>query len=175
MIEISDSENGLYDSHKDIGTETEKIFEPVFDEGVEYSIDAPPVTSAPEYQPTSNLITTKTVIPTGINYNIPDVTQFPDSEVFQVDIQKLTKTYSEELSSKILENVQNNIPIPEEVAETLVTKQIIVPVSPVKIAPPAVEIYKNTDLEPETPVIKKPIKKVSFIDNIVNTLYNLIF
>jgi hypothetical protein len=167
-------DEGLYSSNKDIGVEPAGIAEPVFEPSPEFTIDVAPVTASPDRSGSSDLTSAKTIIPTTLTY-VPDITQFPEQEILKVDTEKMAAKFPEEIAARIIDNIQNNIPVPEEIAEKLITKKIITPVYPSEITPPAVEIIQNTAIETETPKPVKTVKKISFIDNLVNKVYNLIF
>ena len=109
----TETDEPIYNSQKDTGVQPAKVAEPVFIDGVEFTIDAPPVTASPERQQASDINSERTVIPTEILYN-----QVTDETTIVTDVPT--------------------------------------------VAPPV------------TPAIQ-PTKKISFIDNIVNRVYNLIF
>lgn len=109
----TETDEPLYNSNRDRGVQPAKIAEPVFIDGVEFTIDAPPVTAAPVRQTSSDINSSRTVIPTEIVYN-----QVTDETTILTDVPT--------------------------------------------VKPPA------------TPAVTVR-KKTSFIDNIVNRLYNLIF
>lgn len=157
------NEEELYNSRRDEQPDIveEKIFEP--EPSPEYSIGEPVRTAAPVYtnaKPELNII--QKIVSRVQENDSPDMTlierikaveekPIPQNSGMRIYVDRLLTQFDEQNASKIIEAVQTKQPLDESISTILVANKIVEPVK----------------------FVKK--KRVSVIDRITNTLYNLIY
>lgn len=162
--EITNGDAGLYISNKDVDQEQEvrKIYVPATP--VEYAINTAPKSTTVLYSPQS-IIPQKIIIQ-------PEITEPVESEKVRINAEKLYNAYGSG-SAQIIKDIENKVPLDPDVAEHLVTSNIVTE---------SKEIKKKTTVPlQKVPqkgvVVKKSIKQYSdsLINNISNFIYKLIY
>jgi hypothetical protein len=165
MIEkFYDDSEELYSSQRDEqptdpGT---VIFNP--EPSPEYQITAPVQTSAPAYQPASDiqprvslqpdLKTEMTFIPTISQIRIAEMLANENTapaEPINIDTERLSERFTPDESFRIIDDIEKGEPLDVQTVSTLIETGIV------------------------TPKSNQTVKRLSFVDRITNTLYNLIY
>lgn len=160
-----EADNELYSSTRDETPEVTsvKVFEP--EDVQQYTVNTPPVTAAPEYQPPSDMIPSPMAEPVTEQLQfIPTVNQVreaerlineqtePDNRPVELDIEALAARYSEPDALSIIDQIEKGEPVKAEIVSDLIEKGIV-----------------TTTTNQVTPV------KKTLIDRITNIVYNIIY
>lgn len=163
MIEIQNGDAALYSSNKDIDGEQgiEKIYEPATP--VEYAINNAPKGTTTLYSP-------QTIAPNKVIIQ-PEIVQSSKSETVRINSEKLYNAYGSG-SEQIVKDIKNNVPLDPDIAEHLVTSNII---TESKVIKKKVTIPLQS--VPNKTVTIKNITAIpsSLINNLSNFIYKLIY
>jgi len=153
----------LYSSNKDMDGEQNisKVFVPA--DPVEFTIHNAPKSTTVLYSPQS-IIPQKIIIE-------PEIVQSAEAEKVRINAEKLYNAYGSG-SEQIIKDIKNNVPLDPDIAEHLVTSNIVTK---------STEIKKKTTIplqsSPNKTVVAKNLKtySTSLVNNLTNFIYNLIY
>jgi hypothetical protein len=163
MIQIQNDGDTLYTSNKDLDGEqnVEKVFVPA--DPVEYAIRTAPKATTVLFSPQS-ILPQKTIIR-------PEIVEPTNPETVRINSEKLYNAYGSG-SEQIIKDIQNKIPLDPDIAEHLVTSNIITESKEIKkkVTIPLQSIPTKT-------VTSKSIKaySTSLVNNLTNFIYKLIY
>lgn len=132
----------------------------------------------PQFSQPNELVTPQTIKPDVLNI-VPAVEEAPETMPVIIDESRLAKTFDFAQASQIIDDIKNNIPLPEDTARRLIEKNVVREAIPVETVPPKIQVplqsvpLKNGDAKKVKPV--KGFKSLGLIDQLTDFIYNLIY